>query len=255
MALNFCRPLDGKVAIVTGASRGIGSAIAVGMAAAGAKLLLTSRSESGCDDVVEEIRAAGGEAFSTVADLHEPTTAEGIVQEAVDRWGTVDVLVNNAGMLRPHFVAKITAQELDELFTVNFRGPFALCQAALPHLQQGGGSIVNISALSATRGQHGMGAYAASKAAMLSMTQTMAREWGPLGIRVNAVVPGAVATDMILPRDQAAHAQFLSDMGAKASLGRIATPEDLVGPTVFLAGSLSAYVTGHALFVDGGALD
>jgi NAD(P)-dependent dehydrogenase (short-subunit alcohol dehydrogenase family) len=255
MALDFARPLNDKVAIVTGASRGIGSAIALGMSAAGAKLLLTSRVETGCDDVADEIRAAGGEALVAVADLHEPTVADSVVQRAVDQWGTVDVLVNNAGMLRPHFVEKITAQELDELFTVNFRGPFAFCLAALPYLRQGGGSIVTISALSATRGQPGMGAYAASKAAMLSMTQTMAREWGPLGIRVNTVVPGAVATDMIMPRDETKREQFLLDMGTKACLGRIATPEDLVGPTVFLAGSHSAYVTGHALFVDGGALE
>jgi len=244
-----------RVAVVTGGSRGIGAAVAIGLAEAGAKVLVTSRTEGGCQDVVATIRGRGGEAAEAVADLADPESADRVVQAAVERWGGLHALVNNGGLLKPHFVQKITTQELDQLLTVNFLGPFAFCQAALPHLQADGGSIVNMSALSATRGQAGMGAYAASKAAMLAMTRTMAREWGPLGVRVNAVVPGAVATDMILPRDPEKVPPFLEQMGAKVALGRIAVPDDLVGPTVFLAGSASAYVTGQCLFVDGGAFE
>jgi NAD(P)-dependent dehydrogenase (short-subunit alcohol dehydrogenase family) len=248
-------PLQQRVAIVTGGSRGIGAAVAKGLAAAGAKVLVTSRTKGGCDSVVASIREDGGEAIEAVADLIDPGAADRVVQRTLDEWGGLHVLINNAGLLRPHFVQRISMDELDQLLAVNFRGPFSFCLAALPHLQVDGGSIVNMSALSAVRGQSGMGAYASSKAAMLAMTRTMAREWGPLGVRVNAVVPGAVATDMIMPRDPEAHQSFLDEMGAKVALGRIATPDDLVGPTVFLAGPASSYVTGQALFVDGGAFD
>lgn len=247
--------LAGAVAVVTGASRGIGAAVALGLARAGARVLVTSRKDGGCTDIVTRIRSFGGEASEMVADLADPTSASRVIDDAVGRWGSLAILVNNAGTLKPHFVHKITDAELDQLLAVNFRGTFAFCRAAFGQMQGTGGSIINISALSATRGQSGMGAYAASKAAMLSMTRTMAREWGPLGIRVNAIVPGAVATEMIMPKDEAAQESFLAEMGSKVALGRIAYPEDMVGPVLFLAGPGSAYVTGQSLFVDGGAFE
>ena len=250
-----CHPMEGAVALVTGGSRGIGAAIAEGLTDAGARVVVTSRTEDGCDAVLAKIRASGGEAVAIDADLADPDAAARAVDLALSTWGSLDVLVNNAGILKPHFVEKITPAELDQLMAVNFRGSFAFCMAAYPHLRERGGSIVNVSALSATRGQSGMGAYAASKAAMLSMTRTMAREWGPFGIRVNAVVPGAVATDMIMPRTDDARSAFIEQMGARVALGRIGYPEDLVGPVLFLAGAASAYVTGQTLVVDGGAFE
>ena len=249
------RRISGSIAVVTGASRGIGAAVAFRLAEAGARVLLTSRNAGGCSEVISRIQDAGGEASGTVADLADSTSAARVMEEAVRRWGPPSILVNNAGTLKPHFVHRISDAELDQLMAVNFRGTFSFCMAAYEHMRHTGGSIVNISALSATRAQSGMGAYAASKAAMLSMTRTMAREWGPLGIRVNAVVPGAVATEMIMPKEEEARQTFLAEMGSKVALGRIAYPDDLSGPVLFLAGPESAYVTGQSLFVDGGAFE
>lgn len=245
-----------RVALVTGGGRGVGAAVAIGLAAAGARVAVTSRSASGCDDVVQAVRAAGGDAAAFTLVLEEEASGPALIDAVVEHFGRLDVLVNNAGIFRPHLVEKVTPDELDVMLAVNFRSPFHLCQAARPHLEESGaGSIVNVSALSATRGQSGMGGYAASKAAMLAMTRTMAREWGPVGIRVNAVVPGAIATDMIMPRDESKRADFLERMGALNALGRIAVPEDLVGPVLFLASDASRFVTGQALFVDGGAFE
>ena len=247
------RPLGGRVAIVTGASRGIGTALARGVAAAGARVAVVSRTAEGCSVAVAAIESVGGEALPIVADLGTDQGAEDVVDATLDAWGSVDVVVNNAGLLQPHLVTKITSDEIDRLLAVNFRGPFRLCQYAFPHLVKTRGSIVNISALCALRGMTGIGAYAASKAAMLAMTRTMAREWGLQGVRVNAVVPGGVATDMILPRDPDEREAFVAEMSSTNALGRLATPEDLVGPVVFMASDAAAYVTGQALQVDGGA--
>jgi NAD(P)-dependent dehydrogenase (short-subunit alcohol dehydrogenase family) len=250
------RPLDGRVVLLTGGGRGVGAAVALGLVGAGAKVAVTSRSPEGCDDVVAAARAAGGEAIPLTLDLEAgESEMQSVVDHVVDEWGALHILVNNAGVLRPHMVVKITPAELDQMLRVNFRRPFELCLAALPHLAVDGGCIVNISALSATRAQTGMGGYAASKAAMLSMTRNMAREWGPMGVRVNAIVPGAIATDMILPRDVSKRDEFMAQMGTLNALGRIAMPDDLVGPVVFLASDASRFVTGQALFVDGGAFE
>lgn len=247
------RPLEGRVAVVTGASRGVGEALVRGLAEAGARVAVTSRSEAGCAAGVAAVTDAGGEALAVVADLSDDGGPEAIIDEVVSAWGSISVVVNNAGLLRPHIVVKVTSDELDEMMAVNFRGPLRLCQLAYPELTKTRGAIVNVSALAALRGMTGIGGYAASKAAMLAMTRTMAREWGPAGVRVNAVVPGGIATDMILPKDPDARSAFIEEMSSQNALGRLATPDDLIGPVVFLASDASAHVTGHALHVDGGA--
>jgi NAD(P)-dependent dehydrogenase (short-subunit alcohol dehydrogenase family) len=247
--------LAGRIALITGASRGIGRALALGLAQAGAGVVVASRSEGACRELAEEIERGGGRALAVGADVGEAADRERLIARALERFGRLDVLVNNAGLLRPHHTAKLVEAELDELIRVNLKGPVFLSQRALPALSaDGGGSIINVSALGAVQPMPGIGAYCAVKAAMLNWTSTMAKEWTPHGVRVNALVPGPVATEMILPRDPSARDAFAADMASRTLVGRLAVPEDLVGAALFLASDASAYMTGRALYLDGGML-
>lgn len=245
----------GRVAIVTGGSRGIGRALCEGLAAAGARVVVASRSLEDCEATVDGIRTAGGEALAVRADVGRQDDRVALVEQAVAGFGQLDILVNNAALLKPHVTAKVTEEELDALLAVDLKGPVFLSQLALPHLiDSGHGSIVNVSALGAFQPMPGIGAYCAVKAAMVNWTSTMAKEWTPRGVRVNALVPGPVATDMILPRDPAARQSFVDEMGKNTLVGRIGQPEDLVGALLFLASDASAFMTGRSLFLDGGML-
>src|SRR3954468_4927767 len=227
----------GKVAIVTGGGRGIGHALSVGLAAAGVRVVVTSRSKEACASTVAEIEQAGGTACAVRADISVAADREHIITETVAAYDGIDILVNNAGILKPHNTLRVSEAELDELIAVNIKGPVFLSQLAFPHIEaNGGGSIVNISALGAFQPMAGIGAYCAVKAAMVNWTSTMAKEWTGKGVRVNGVVPGPVATDMILPRDPDRRAAFVDDMSAQTLVGRMAQPDDLVGAVVFLAG-------------------
>jgi NAD(P)-dependent dehydrogenase (short-subunit alcohol dehydrogenase family) len=244
-----------RVAVVTGGGRGIGRAISVGLAASGCAVVVTSRSVDACQSAVAEIEAAGGVAAPVPADVGRADDRARLIDTAIARFGRLDVLVNNAGILKPHHTVKVTEAELDELIAVNLKGPVFLSQLALPHLEaNGGGSIINLSALGAFQPMAGIGAYCAVKAAMVNWTSTMAKEWTPRGVRVNTLVPGPVATDMILPRDPAIRERFIADMSANTLVGRLADPADLVGAVVFLASQASAFMTGRSLFLDGGML-
>jgi NAD(P)-dependent dehydrogenase (short-subunit alcohol dehydrogenase family) len=247
--------LDGRVAIVTGGGRGIGRALSVGLAAAGARVVVTSRTKASCDDVVAEVRASGGHAEAIAADVAHPEDRARIVAQTLATFGRLDVLVNNAGVLKPHATLKVTEAELDDIIAINLKGPVFLSQLALPHLEaDGGGSIINLSALGAFQPMAGIGAYCAVKAAMVNWTSTMAKEWTRRGVRVNSLVPGPVATDMILPRDAAAREAFVDEMAAQTLVGRVGQPDDLVGAVLFLASDASAFMTGRSLFLDGGML-
>jgi NAD(P)-dependent dehydrogenase (short-subunit alcohol dehydrogenase family) len=247
--------LDGRVALVTGASRGIGRAIAVGLAEAGASVVAASRDLAACEATVAEIEEAGGAAMAVAADIGDRATHQPLLDATLGRFGRLDVLVNNAGVLRPHLTTRISEDELDQLLAVNLKGPFFLSVAALDALADGGhGSVVNVGALGATQPMEGIGAYCASKAAMANLTTTMAREWAGRGVRVNVLVPGSVATDMILPADPDRREAFVAEMSAQNVFGRLGEPDDLVGAAVFLASDASSYMTGRSLFVDGGLL-
>lgn len=251
--------LEGEVAIVTGGSRGIGRAIAEGFAAAGARVVVAARDRARCEEVAQEIERAGGAAAAVPFDLSDPSTFEPLVAATVETFGRLDVLVNNGAILKPHFIEKLNADELTLLHDTNVRGPVLLSRTALPHLEGGseageGGRIVNIGAVAGHRPMQGLGAYGASKAALISWTKVMAQEWSPRGVRVNGLTPGSVATDMILPRDEAKRAAFIRDMGAQNLLGRIAEPEEMVGPAIFLASKASSFMTGHIVVADGGLM-
>ena len=247
--------LTGKTAIVTGASRGIGHALALGLAEAGAGVVATSRTLEACQALADQITAAGGEAMAVATDVSQLEQHQPLLEATMDRFGRLDVLVNNAGVLRPHVTTRVTPDELDDILAVNLKGPLFLSQAALDHLSaNGGGSIINIGALGAYQPMEGIGAYCAAKAAMANWTTTMAREWAERGVRVNLLVPGPVATDMILPRDPEARARFEQEVAGETIFGRLGVPDDLVGAAVFLAGDASAYMSGRPVFVDGGML-
>jgi len=248
-------PLDGRVAIITGASRGLGRGLAIGIAAAGASVVVAARDLAACELVAAEISGAGGSAIAVKCDVTRPADREALVAATMERYGRLDVLVNNAGLLKPHVTTRVSEDELDELIAVNVKGPIFLTTAALDHLAaDGGGSVINVSALGAYQPMEGIGAYQATKAAMVNWTTTMAREWAALGVRVNLLVPGPVATDMILPKDPARREEFVAEMAAETAIGRLGEPEDLVGAAVFLAGPDSAFMTGRAVFIDGGML-
>jgi len=245
----------GRVAIVTGGGRGIGRALSEGLAAAGASVVVASRSREVCDETVAAIEATGGTALAVAADVGEAEAREMLVGATIDRFGRLDILVNNAGVLKPHRTEKVTDAEFDEIFGINVKGPVFLAQQALPHLAaDGGGTIVNVSALGAFQPMVGIGAYCAAKAAMVNWTSTMAKEWAAQQVRVNLVVPGPVATDMILPRDPERRAAFVEQMAGETLVGRLAEPDDLVGAVLFLASDASAFMTGRSLFLDGGML-
>lgn len=247
--------VTGRVAIVTGGSRGIGRAFCEGLAAAGALVVAASRSLDGCQATVDTITDAGGEALAVQADVGRHDDRVGLVEQTIAAFGRLDILVNNAALLKPHLTEKVTEEELDALVAVDLKGPVLLSQLALPHLiASGHGSIINVSALGAFQPMPGIGAYCAVKAAMVNWTSTMAKEWTRRGVRVNALVPGPVATDMILPRDPAAREAFVDEMGRSTLVGRIGQPDDLVGALLFLASDASAFMTGRSLFLDGGML-
>ncbi|HZO09124.1 MAG TPA: SDR family oxidoreductase [Myxococcota bacterium] len=247
--------LSGRVALVTGGSRGIGRAIAQGLAGAGARVVVAARSAPGCEETAHAIVAAGGAAAAVAFDLADLESHARPIEVALDAFGRLDVLVNNGGILRPHFLEKLSASEIDELHATNVRGPVMLARAAFPHLAQGGrGAIVNVTAVAGHAPMQGLGAYGASKAALINWTRVMAREWTPRGVRVNGLTPGSVATEMILPRDPGKQAKFREEMAAGNLVGRLAAPEEMVGPALFLASDASSFMTGQILVVDGGML-
>jgi NAD(P)-dependent dehydrogenase (short-subunit alcohol dehydrogenase family) len=247
--------LEGRVAVVTGGGRGLGIALAVGLARAGAAVVVAGRDESNCETTRRAIEREGGRSLAVAADITLAADRARLIDATLDTFGRLDVLVNNAGLLRPHHTRKVTEAELDEVLAVNLKGPVFLSQLAFDALAaDGGGSIVNLSALSAFQPMPGLGAYSAAKAAMVAWTSAMAKEWTPRGVRVNCLVPGPIATDMILPRDRDAREQFVTDMAAQTLVGRIAEPAELVGAVVFLASDASAFMTGRQLFCDGGML-
>lgn len=243
-----------RVAIVTGAGRGIGAAVASGLAEAGARVVVASRSAETCEETAATIRANGGQAIAVVTDVTVASSRAALIAATISEFGALDILVNNAAILRPHVTTRVSEAEFDEIFTTNVKGPVFLSAEALPHLAEKGGSIINISALGAFQPMEGIGAYCAAKAAMVNWTQTMAKEWASSKVRVNLLVPGPVATEMILPRDPAERDVFVTSMAAETLMGRIAEPTDLVGAVLFLASSASAFMTGRSVFLDGGMM-
>jgi NAD(P)-dependent dehydrogenase (short-subunit alcohol dehydrogenase family) len=244
--------LDGKVAWVTGASRGLGRELALALAGAGAELLLSARSAAAVEQVAEEVRAAGGRAEVAAGSVAEPADVAAAAA-TIDRiWGRLDLLVNNAAV-SPSFTRaeRIGDADWQEVLDVNLGGAFSCCKAALPLLRAApSGCVVNVSSVHGRAAHERLAAYAASKGGLELLTRTLALEWATDGIRVNAVAPGYLQTEMTSGlRD---HPHWGEALLGRIPLRRFAAPAEIVGAIMFLASDASSYVTGATLAVDGG---
>ena len=244
--------LDGRVAIVTGASKGIGESIARALAEAGAQVVVSSRKQEAVDAVADSIRAAGGEALGVAAHAGDPAQLGRLVDAAVARWGGVDVVVNNAAT-NPVFgpVVEQGAEAFAKIMAVNVQGPLELARLAYPHMKaRGGGSVVNISSIGGLTPEPGLGLYSVSKAALVSLTKVLAAEWGPDNVRANVVCPGLIKTkfsEALWSNDR-----IVRQMMALQPIKRVGEPEDVAGLVLFLASDAAAYCTGGVYTADGG---
>ena len=245
--------LQGKTALVTGGSRGIGRAIALGMARQGARVAINfHQDETDAREVVSLIEGAGGAAIALGGDVAEPKTATDFVAGALREFGRVDVFVSNAGICPFHAFLDMPPEVLERTMQVNLHGAYYMVQAAARQMvEQGdGGSIIAISSISALVGGELQTHYTPTKAGVLSLMQSTAIALGPHGIRCNALLPGTIETD--INRSDLAAPEKRTYMEGRIPLGRLGKPEDLAGPAVFLASDMARYVTGAALLVDGG---
>ena len=241
--------LHGKTAVVTGASRGIGAAIAASYAAAGANVMLSSRKADALDEVAATI--PGGNVATFAANAGEPEQAEACIQATVDRFGVVDILVNNAAT-NPYMGPSIDIDlgRYDKTLQVNLRGPLVWTQAAWQaSMRARGGVVINVASIGGIRGEPGIGIYNTSKAALIHLTETLAAELAP-GVRVNALPPGLVKTYFARALWEPAE----DAVAARIPLRRLGEPEDIAHAALFLASDLASWITGHTLVVDGGAL-
>lgn len=237
---------------MTGGSRGIGRAIALTLSDAGARVVLASRKQQGLEAVAAEIADRGGEALAVAAHMGDEDTIGALVQRAVDAFGGVDILVNNAAT-NPHFGALTTAttSQWDKIMQVNLRGAFWLCHQVIPVMQQrGGGKIINMASVAGIRPQPGMGIYGISKAGIIMLTQVLAVELGPFNIQVNAIAPGVIKTRFSQVLWQTPH--IADPLLERLPKGRFGEPEDIADLALYLASSASDYVTGSVFVVDGG---
>ena len=244
--------MTGKVALVTGSSRGIGRAVAEAFADAGAKVVVSSRTQDACDRVARAIRSRGAEAVAIACNVSDVRAIDGLIARTVERLGPIDVLVGNAAA-NPHFgpLLGIDDGAWDKVMETNVRSNLRLCNRIVPGMaERGRGAVILVSSIAAFRGDAALGAYAVSKAAELQLVRSLAAEWGPAGVRVNAIAPGLVRTDF-------ARALWQDDARRAAReritpLRRIGEPSDIAGAAVFLASRAGAYVTGQCIVVDGG---
>jgi NAD(P)-dependent dehydrogenase (short-subunit alcohol dehydrogenase family) len=241
--------LDGRVAIVTGGSRGIGRSIAEGLSLAGAKVVVASRKAAACEETVRAIEAAGGEALAVPTHMGELDQLEALVAAAVGRFGGLDILINNAANALALPFGQITPEAWEKSMGVNLRGPVFLIQAALPHLEASRhASIVNMASGGAYLFSGGIHMYAAAKAALLAYTRSLAADLASKQIRVNAIAPGTIDTDMV--RNNPPEVQAM--MAGSSLMRRNAHPDEVVGLAIYLASDASSFMTGASINLDGG---
>ena len=240
----------GKVAVVTGGSRGIGRAIALRLAASGARVVVNYHSnEAAANEVVEQVRANGGEAIAVQGDVSQPAQAQALIEAAQKAFGRVDVLVNNAGTTRDTLIMRMSEEDWDLVIDTNLKGTFNCIKAATrPMMRQRYGRIVNVTSVSGLGGNAGQANYAAAKAGLVGLTKTVAKELGSRNITCNAVAPGYVPTDLTgsLPPE------FVELALQRTLLGRAGTAEDMAAAVAFLASDDASFITGQVLTVDGG---
>jgi NAD(P)-dependent dehydrogenase (short-subunit alcohol dehydrogenase family) len=245
--------LHGQVAVVTGASKGIGRAIAEAMAAAGAKVVISSRKGDACEQVASAINEAGGAAIALACNISHKQDLRNLVDRTLEHWGRIDTLVCNAAV-NPYFgpLAEIPDEAYDKTMNANVRSNLWLCNMVIPGMAtRGGGSVMLISSIAGLKGHGNLGVYALSKAADMQLARNLAVEWGRSNVRVNTIAPGLVRTDMAraLWEDPDRLAQALENY----PLGRIGEPQDIAGAAVFLASRAGNFMTGQTIVIDGGS--
>ncbi len=244
--------LDGSVALVTGASRGIGAVVAARLAKAGAKVgvnYLSSRDAAA--EVVDSIKRRGGEAMLLEGNVSEETAAAAVVKQVVDEWGHVNILVNNAGINRDRLLMRMTSDDWDQVLDVDLKGAFLCTRHVIPHLiRQHSGRIINISSVVGISGNPGQANYAAAKAGLIGFTKAVAREVASRNVTVNALAPGYIATGMVEQLSEDTRQRILD----RIPMGKFGTPEDVAEAVLFLCSQGAGYITGQVLTIDGGMI-
>ena len=241
--------LESRVALVTGASQGIGQAIAVRLAATGATVALAARNQEKLDQVVQQITAAGGKAAPFQLDVSEEEQIKSVVKAAIAQFGRLDILVNNAGITRDQLVMRMKRADWDAVLNTNLTSAYLCTQQVIsPMLKQRWGRIINVTSIFGQIGQAGQANYASSKAGLIGLTKAIARELGSRNITCNAVAPGFIETNMTAGLGD----DFKQNALKNIPLARIGTPEDVAGAVAFLASDDASYITGHVLDVNGG---
>lgn len=241
--------LEGKVAVVTGGSRGIGRAIALGLSAQGAKVVIGARNPEAAQRVVAEIEAAGAEGIAVAADISREAEADGLIQAGLKRFGRLDVLVNNAGITKDGLLIRMKEEDWDAVMDVNLKGAFFTTRAALrPMLRAQSGRIVNISSVAGTMGIPGQANYSASKAGLIGFTKAVAKEVASRSITVNAVAPGFIETEMTAVLSEDRKKSYLGQI----PMGRFGAAEEVAALVSFLVSEAASYITGQVITIDGG---
>lgn len=245
------RPLEGRVAVVTGAGGGLGEGICLGLSAAGARVACLGRTQTSIDAIRDRVTAAGGEAIAVLCDVVDAVSVEQAMASVAERLGGIDILINNAAIYPRRAWLEITPEEWDQVLGVNLKGYFLCAQTAFPHLKRGGrGRIVNVASITFFGGWGMLLDYVASKGGIVAFTRALAREIGPDGVTVNTVSPGAFPTDAekIHP-DPEGYDRLVLD---SQSIKRRGTPDDIGALVVFLAGDGASFITGQLIQIDGG---
>ncbi|MGQ3481970.1 3-oxoacyl-[acyl-carrier-protein] reductase [Paenibacillus sp. TY11] len=244
------KPLSGKTALVTGASRGIGRSIALALAEAGANVAVNyAGSEAAATEVAEQIRAKGVEAITVQANVGRADEADRLIKDMIGAWGKIDILVNNAGITRDNLIMRMKEEEFDQVIETNLKGVFNCLKAATrPMMKQRSGRIINISSVVGVLGNAGQANYVAAKAGVIGLTKSSARELASRGITVNCVAPGFIDTEMT----QVLADDLRDNMLSGIPLARLGRPEEIADVVLFLASDASSYMTGQTLHVDGG---
>jgi NAD(P)-dependent dehydrogenase (short-subunit alcohol dehydrogenase family) len=248
--------VTGKVAIITGSTKGLGHAIARGLSEAGAKVVVSSRKPELCEEVAKAIAAeTGGETMAAPWHAGDWDAAPEFVDRVLERFGRIDILVNNAA-IAPRFmsIAEMTSEFWDKVMSVNLKGPLRLSGLVAPRMgEQGGGAIINVASVGAYRGSHNNSAYSVSKAGLINLTQAMASEWAPIKVRVNTICPGPFLTPMLVGGERS-QPGYIAAAAERTMLKRAAEPDELVGAVIYLCSDASAFVTGEDHIVAGGWL-
>ena len=244
--------LEGKVALVTGASRGIGAVVACRLAQAGAKVGVNYHaSPDAASQVVDSINQAGGEAFLVGGDVSQQESAEAVIKQTVEHWGNIDILVNNAGINKDRLLIRMKPEDFDSVIAVNLRGAFLCTRYVMPHLiRQRSGRVINMSSVVGLSGNPGQANYAAAKAGLVGLTKAVAREVASRNVTVNALAPGYITTGMVEELSEETQAKIL----ARIPMGRFGKPEDVAEAVVFLCSDGAGYITGQVLTIDGGMI-